>query len=238
MRNKKVLPVFALGASLIAGGIVAASLANVTSSTFSVGQATLAADCLNPATADVHLGHITKWESNTYITSGIRLTITDDVNPINCNGKAVRVLAINQWGAETGRMNTGIVQTGNSIDMEIPLRAPLPADIVDKFAVSILTFPHFGPQYSYLSQPFLAVSNNEGLLTWNRVANATNYRVVSDGQVIFEGNVNSLWVGRLPNGTYRPQVQAFVAGSWGALTPVLSTYYVVTNGVVNTFQSS
>lgn len=138
-RNKvKIGTIGLLGAGLVGGGILAASLANVTASGFAVGQATLEANCLNPATASVFIGSDPTYLDGDWRVTGVLMNISDATNTIECNGVAFKVTAVDANGDELQTVSGTIAQSGAGISQQVAFDPVLLASDVERYGVSIL----------------------------------------------------------------------------------------------------
>lgn len=134
----KIGTVGLLGAGLVAGGVLAASLANVTASGFAVGQATLEASCLNPATAVVNVYSDPMYAEGDWRVNGVLFTINDGTNTIACDGKTFKVTAFDVNGDELATFTNTVSQPGASITQTVAFDPALLATDIEGYGVSIL----------------------------------------------------------------------------------------------------
>lgn len=120
------------------GGILAASLANVSASGFAVGQATLEANCLNVATAQVGIASDPTYLNGDWQVTGVLFTVSDETNPIACDGVPFNLTAVDANGDALQTVSGTISQTGDSISQTVDFDPDVLASSVASYGVSIL----------------------------------------------------------------------------------------------------
>jgi hypothetical protein len=219
-RSKVAVVVTAGVAAAAAAGLMAALTTRVTIETDhdTHSRVVLSASCLDPSTARVSIDTTgTSFRAFAYLADAVTVSIVDPIHPIACAGSWMQVVALNAAGQVLSDAVVPVAAANGPVRTVVPLRAPMLAGQVASYAIAITAT---SPARPACDRPYIWRATPATVLL-TRVPNATGYRLRAHGSAWTSPTSTgpAIGLGRMSDGRYDLQAQAWVDGRWGPLTP-------------------